>query len=104
MDAFDDQHAVTGQTQLLAVELTLSCDEIVFGDFYRLAFHQTGEVIAQKLVVDCFDIVEVVLSIWQLGGIHTVHEIVVGGKREGTKAACQQLDRQSLAECGLARA
>ena len=116
MDTFDDEHTVGREFHLLAVVLTLSRNEIIFGNFHPLTFHQTGEVVLQQMVLHGFDVVEVVVAILhgfdvvevvvairQLGRIHTVHEIIVGGNGIRPQATSQQLDAESLAESRLSR-
>ena len=41
-------------------------------------------MVAQKLVIDGLDVIEVILSVRQLRRIQTVHEIIVG--REGKRS------------------
>ena len=102
MDAFDDEHGVAGELELLAVVLALACGEVVLRHLYALALHETCEMLLHETIVDGLDIVEVIVAVGQLGGVDTVDEIVVGGEGHGPQAAGEELDAESLAEGGLA--
>ena len=78
VDTLDNQHAIVAQLKLLAIPLALTSYKVILGHFYYLALHQAFQVLAQQLVIYGLDIIKVVLTVRQLGGIDTVHKIIVG--------------------------
>ena len=103
VDALYDQHRVAAYLQLLAVILAFARGEVILRHLHALTLHQPLQVVFHQLVVHSLDVVEVVVAVGQLRRVHAVHEVVVGRERGGPQTACQQLHRQALAECRLAR-
>ena len=98
MNALNNQHGVACQFQLFAVPFTFTRREIVFRNLHALTLHQPRQVVFQQVVVYSLDVVKVVVAIGQLWRVYTIHEIVVGRKRQRAQTASQQLDAQTLAE------
>ena len=89
MDTLNNKDAIVGEAHFLTIILPLTRYEIILGHFNCLAFHQTGKVLAQQLVIHCLDIIEVILAIRKLGSIKTVHKIVISRKRIRSQATSQ---------------
>ena len=78
MDALDNQHRIARQLELLAVILAFARHEIIFGYFHFLALHQPQQMILEQGIFHRLDVVEIVVTVGQLRGVHAIDEIVVG--------------------------
>ena len=78
MDTLDNQHRIAAELELLTVPLALTCHKVILGHLYYFALHQALQVLTQQLVIYSLDIIKVVLTVRQLGGIDTVHKVIVG--------------------------
>ena len=103
MDTLDNQHGIVRQLQLLTVPFPLTRHKVIFWNLHALALHQSQQMFFQQRIFHRFYVVEVIITIGQLGCIYAIHEIIVGRKRHGAQSAGQQLDGQTFAEGGLTR-
>ena len=104
MDSFDDEHTVGNEFQTLSVVFSFSCNEIIFRHFHHFSIHQTSEMVFEQFVIYCFDIIEIVISIWKEWCIDTIHKIIICGERNRAQSTSQKLNGESLAEGCFSRA
>ena len=102
MDAFDDEHRVAAQLQLLAVIFPFARHEVILGYLHTLSLHQSEQMVFEQRIFHRLNIVEVIVAVGQLGGVQTVHEVVVRRERHRSQSAGEQLHGEAFAEGGLA--
>ena len=101
MDTLDEKDAARFQLDFLAVVLAQAGHEVEFGDVHLLPVDHPHDVLFHQGVVHGLEVVEVETPVREARRVQPVHEIVVGGHRQGLEAAGLQLDGQTLAEGGL---
>ena len=104
MDTFDQKNHARLELQFLSVELTESCNEIIFRHFHSLTGKQFQDITLEVFVVDCVKIIEIEGSVRKERSVETVHKIVVSRERDRLESAGLELDAETLAECRLSAA
>ena len=102
MYSFDYENVVIAHFEPASALFAASCLEVIFRQFHFLAGKQGVELAVQQWYVECVKAFVVVFAVFVPGGFLPVYEVVVERNLHGLDAACQQLDGQALAECGLA--
>ena len=77
MDSFYEQHHSRLQLQLLAVEFSESCHEIIFRHLDSFPCKQLQDIALKIVMVYRIEIVKVKLSVRKTRSVKTVHEIVI---------------------------
>ena len=84
MDAFDDQHLIVGQTELIATIFASFGREVVGRQVNRFAMDQFKQVAVEEGQVDGLQMFEVELAIFVHGVVFRPDKVVVG--RDGQRA------------------
>ena len=79
MDAFYEEDTPLLQLEDLAVVFPQSRHKVVFRDIYFLTVYKGHDIPFHEGVVNGLKIIEVIGAVRELGGVHAVHKIVVGG-------------------------
>ena len=78
MDSFNQKDRSRLELELLAIELTKTCNKVILRHIHSLPRKKFQNVTLKIFMVNCLEIVEVELSVRKTRSIQTVHEIVVG--------------------------
>ena len=102
MNAFDNQHGIFLQLQLVAAIFTAAGAEIVLGHFHFFTCQQTLQMLVEQLQVDSLQAFKVIAAVSLTRRIDTVFIIVIHRNGNRTQAVNCHLNAQTLCRRGLA--
>ena len=104
VDALDDEDRAFVERQRRVVPRAAPRDEVVARDVDALAPDQARQMVVEKLQVDGFERLVVVVAVGVARGLLAVDEVVVERDQHGVQSQHAQLDAQPFGRGGLAAA
>ena len=89
------------QFEFIATEDPFTFGEVIGRQTDLIALHQFVHLLTEERQINGIDVLEIILSVLILRGVHTVDEIIIHREHLRTDTVDEQLDLQTFGERGL---